>query len=98
MVDFATTPLAKFGAEVDFDLSRPFDAETGAALRDLLYREKLLVFHDQDLDEARQRAVMDLFGDTSVEKAGVVSLEGELVGACALAWHGDILFVPEPYR
>jgi taurine dioxygenase len=28
----------------------------------------------------------------------MLSLDGELVGACALAWHGDIMFVPEPYR
>jgi taurine dioxygenase len=98
MADLMTTPLGQFGVEVDCDLSRPLDPDGEAALRDLLYREKLLVFRGQSLSEARQRAVLELFGDTRQENSGVISLEGDTVGACALAWHGDIMFVPEPYH
>jgi taurine dioxygenase len=98
MAYFSTAPLGRFGVEVDCDLSRPLDERGQTALRELFYREKLLVFHNQDFTVEQERAVVDLFGDTSSEPAGLLSLDGELVGACALAWHGDIMFVPEPYR
>jgi taurine dioxygenase len=98
MTYFATTPLDRFGVEVDCDLSQPLGEQAGAALRELFHREKLLVFHGQTFTVEQQRAVLGLFGDTGAEPAGILSLDGELVGACALAWHGDIMFVPEPYR
>jgi taurine dioxygenase len=98
MMDFATTPLDRFGVKVDHNLSRPLDEEGKAALRELFYRERLLVFPNQSLTDNHQRAVLSLFGDTNQEPSGLLKLDGELVGACALAWHGDIMFVPEPYR
>jgi len=99
MTHFVTNPLARFGVEVDYDLSRPLDPEGAAALRELLYREKLLVFHDQLLSEAQQRGVLEHFCRTLPpdEDHRDLSLEG-YVGRCALAYHGDVMFVDDPYR
>jgi taurine dioxygenase len=98
MTYFATRPLDRFGVEVDCDLSQSLSEQGQATMRELFYREKLLVFPGQTFTVEEERAVLSLFGDTTAEPAGELSLEGELVGACALAWHGDIMFVPEPYR
>ena len=92
-------PLHPFGVEVDCDLSRPLDAEGEAALRALLYREKLLVFRDQALGEADQLRLLGQFGGvlSADEDNRVISVDGDL-GNGPLAYHSDLMFIDEPYR
>src|SRR5690349_9604899 len=93
------SPLHPFGVEVDRDLSQPLDAKDRAALGDLLYREKLLVFRDQALSEADQLRILGQFGGvlSPDEDNRMISVDGDL-GNGPLAFHSDLMFIEEPYR
>lgn len=91
--------LRPFGMEVDYDLSRPLDASGQTALRDLLYREKLLVFREQTLAEDDQLRILGQFGGvlSPEEDNRVISVDGDL-GSGPLGYHSDLMFIEEPYR
>jgi taurine dioxygenase len=93
------SPLRPFGAEVDRDMSRPLGADGEAALRDLLYREKLLVFRNQTLSEDDQLRILGQFGGvlSPEEDNRVISVDGDL-GNGPLGYHSDLMFIEEPYR
>jgi taurine dioxygenase len=98
-VAFNISPLSPFGVEVDYDLTRPLNDERQASLRQLLYREKLLVFRDQALSEADQLSIVGHFGNilSPEEDNREISVDGDL-GNGPLAYHSDVMFTPEPYR
>lgn len=96
---FAMTRLQPFGVEVDFDLRRLSDPADRAALRDLFYSEKLLVFRDQALGELEQVKVMSAIGDVLGPKGEYreISSDGNLGGG-PLCFHSDLSFTPEPFK
>jgi taurine dioxygenase len=98
-VAFNVAPISPFGVEVDYDLTRPLNAERQASLRDLLYREKLLVFRDQQLTEADQLRIVGQFGNvlSPEEDNREISVDGDL-GNGPLGYHSDLMFIEEPYR
>jgi taurine dioxygenase len=97
--NFDSRPLPSFGREVAFDLSQPLDDEQQQALRDLLYGNGLLVFRNQSLSDADQTRVLEYFGRVLVEEGGhrEISVDGNL-GNCALIFHSDLAFTPEPFK
>lgn len=101
MTDFTfdSRPLPAFGREVDFDLSQPLDEAQQRALRDLLYADGLLVFRNQSISDEDQTRVLGHFGRVLVEEGGhrEISVDGNL-GNCALIFHSDLAFTPEPFK
>ena len=75
-VALSVEPVSGFiGAEVDLDLSRPFDEQTRKALNDALDDHLVLFFRDQKLDpislkrlEARPIATMTLEAQEAHER------------------------------
>ena len=57
-----TARIEPFGLEVRFDLSRGLTPDDGAALKDLFYRHKLLLFRDQNLTRDQQFGVLEHIG------------------------------------
>lgn len=102
MAAVASTPLTPFGAEVDLDLAAAMSPAAEAALRDLLRDHKLLVFHDQRIDMARQVEVMRLFGDVIDHEPDSTHISNQSaadgLGPLKLTFHSDLSFSPEPYR
>jgi len=96
---FDSRPLPSFGREVAFDLAQPLDEAQQQALRDLLYGNGLLVFRNQSLSDADQTRVLGHFGRVLVEEGGhrEISVDGNL-GNCALIFHSDLAFTPEPFK
>jgi taurine dioxygenase len=96
---FDSRPLPAFGREVAFDLSQPLDQDQQQALRDLLYGNGLLVFRNQSLSDEDQTRVLGHFGQVLVEEGGhrEISVDGNL-GNCALIFHSDLAFTPEPFK
>lgn len=96
---FDTRPLPNFGREVDFDLSVPLDDGQQQALRELLYGNGLLVFPNQALSDEDQTRVLGHFGHVLLEEGGhrEISVDGNL-GNCALIFHSDLAFTPEPFK
>ena len=96
---FDSRPLPSFGQEVDFDLSQPLDEAQQQALRDLLYSNGLLLFRNQALSDEDQTRVLGHFGRVLVEEGGhrEISVDGNL-GNCALIFHSDLAFTPEPFK
>src|SRR3954453_18020218 len=96
---FDSRPLPSFGREVAFDLSQPCDEAQQQALRDLLYGNGLLLFRNQSLSDEDQTRVLGHFGRVLVEEGGhrEISVDGNL-GNCALIFHSDLAFTPEPFK
>src|SRR5690242_9853439 len=96
---FDSRPLPSFGREIEFDLSAPLDDAQQQALRDLLYGNGLLVFRNQSLSDQDQTRVLGHFGHVLVEEGGhrEISVDGNL-GNCALIFHSDLAFTPEPFK
>jgi len=91
--------LTPFGVEVDIDLAKPLTDSAGAALRDLLYDRKLIIFRDQKLAEHDQVRVMGHIGKVlgSNGEYREISSDGNL-GAGPLCYHSDLSFTPEPFK
>ena len=98
-MSFEVRRLEPFGVEVDHDLARPLDDAGQAALRDLLYREKLLLFRDQSLTEADQVRIMGHFGKVLLEEGYrfEIALDG-MLGTHRLAYHSDNIFLSDPIQ
>jgi len=100
--DVQVRPVAgRIGAEVSgLRLSGDLEPDVIDAIRQTLYRFKVLFFRNQDLDEAQQEAFGRRFGDL-VPHPTIPSVRGtEYVldvdgakGARASLWHTDVTFV-----
>jgi taurine dioxygenase len=98
-IPFSTKPIpgAAFGCEVTADLRKPMDAAAQAAFRALFFREKLLVFRNQNLTFEDQLRVVGYCGPVlRDEDYRELSTEGNL-GAIALCFHSDLSFTNEPH-
>lgn len=95
-------PLAPFGMEVDLDLAEPPSAQQADDLRDLLWRDGLLLFRSQQLTHEQQAARMSLFAPVlrSDDGYNFISTDETIggFGRCELAFHSDLAFAPEPYQ
>lgn len=91
--------LEPFGVKVVQDLSQPLDSAGQAELRELLYREKLLLFRDQSLTEEDQVRIMGHFGKVLFEEGYQfeIALDG-MLGTHRLAYHSDNIFLAEPIQ
>jgi taurine dioxygenase len=92
-----TRPIEPFGLEVRFDLSRGLSPQDGAALRELFYRHKLLLFRGQDLTREEQFGVLEHIGP--VDRASpldYVTPDDQVLGSRHLAFHSDMHFAPFP--
>lgn len=98
-MSFAMRRLEPFGVEIDHDLSKPLDEAGQAALRDLLYRESLLLFRDQSLTEDDQLRIMGHFGKVLYEEGYrfEIALDG-MLGTHRLAYHSDNIFLTDPIQ
>ena len=94
--------LDPFGAEVDLDLGREISDEQERALRELFFREKLLVFRGQDVDRDRQIRLMALVGPVIGAEPDTTRISNQSaldgLGALELSFHSDLSFSPEPYH
>lgn len=92
-----TRPIEPFGLEVIFDLSRGLTQEDGAALRDLFYRHKLLLFSGQNLTREQQFAVLEHIGPVDrASSLDFVAPDDQVLGTRHLAFHSDLHFAPFP--
>ena len=92
-----TARIEPFGLEVRFDLSRGLTPDDGAALKDLFYRHKLLLFRDQNLTRDQQFGVLEHIGP--VDRASpldYVTPDDDVLGTRHLAFHSDMHFAPFP--
>ena len=98
-MDFSGRPLTPFGLELDVDLRISLDSESQRRFRELFFREKLLVFHNQRLTEADQVRVMGYIGVVLGSKGEYreISSDGNL-GAGPLCYHSDLSFTPQPFK
>ncbi|WP_030539812.1 TauD/TfdA family dioxygenase [Sphingobium sp. DC-2] len=96
---FETKALEPFGVEVVRDLSVPMSEGEGEALRDLFYREKLLLFRNQSITEDQHAALLAHIGPVLGSRGEYreISSDGNL-GAGPLCWHSDLSFTPEPFK
>jgi taurine dioxygenase len=99
MVSLAVSGLHPFGAEVDYDMRRPLDQEGRGALREHLYRHKLLVFRGQQLDAEDQLRIMGYLGVVlpPEKEHRELALDGDF-GRSRIAYHADLIFTPKPYE
>ena len=97
--EFEVAPLTPFGATIDYDLSRPLDAEAQRALREVFAEHKLLVFRGQVLDEDAQVRALGTLGRVLGSKGEYrqISSDGNL-GSGPLAYHSDLAFTEEPFK
>jgi taurine dioxygenase len=95
----AHQPLARFGVEVERDLSVPLDAAERAALKALLYRHGLVVARGQSLSLEQQCDVLSIFGPLLGNRATVsyVAPDDGVFGTQALGFHSDLAFAPLPF-
>lgn len=81
-----------FGAEVrGVDLARPLADAVFAAIRDAFGRAGVLVFRDQQVDDAAQVAFAARFGPLETVRAGAVGGGGHLITLTNVAPDGAIL-------
>lgn len=99
--------MPTWGAEVDFDLSRPLDAETSRELVGLFEQYHLLLFRNQTFSEQQQVAFSKLFGPIShrspamkTKETALVSnvAEGGVLGDGELLFHSDNTFFQHPLK
>ena len=89
--------IEPFGLEVRFDLSKGLSQDDGAALKDLFYRHKLLLFRGQTLSREQQFEVLEHIGP--VDRASpldYVKPDDPVLGTRHLAFHSDMHFAPFP--
>jgi taurine dioxygenase len=98
-IPFKIKPLEPFGVEVLHDLSVPIADREGEALRELFYREKLLLFRNQSLTEDQHAALLAHIGPVLGSRGEYreISSDGNL-GAGPLCWHSDLSFTAEPFK
>src|SRR5262249_20809260 len=93
--------MPHWGAEVDFDLSRPLDAGTSKELVELFNKHHLLLFRNQTFSAEQQVAFSKLFGPIShrspamkTKETAFVSnvAEGGVLGDGELLFHSDNTF------
>jgi taurine dioxygenase len=92
-----TRAIEPFGLEVMFDLSQGLSPEDGAALRELFYRHRLLLFRGQTLTREDQFGVLEHIGP--VDRASpldYVKPDDDVLGTRNLAFHSDMHFAPFP--
>ncbi len=92
-----TTEIKPFGLEVRFDLSSGLTADDGAALKELFYRHKLLLFRRQSLTREQQFDVLEHIGP--VDRASPLDFvmpDDPVLGTRHLAFHSDMHFAPFP--
>lgn len=99
--------MPHWGAEVDFDLSRPLDAGTSKELVELFNEYHLLLFRDQTFSADQQVAFSKLFGPIShrspamkTKETALVSnvAEGGVLGDGELLFHSDNTFFQHPLK
>ena len=89
--------LEPFGVEIDFDLSRPFDAREAKAFRDLFFRENWLLFRNQQLTMDEQIRLIELLGTVIPGfGAGYLYPEDKVIGSIPLDYHSDMSATPMP--
>jgi len=88
-----------FGLELDVDLRIPLDEAAQERFRALFYREKLLVFRNQQLSEADHVRVLGYIGPVlgSNGEYREISSDGNL-GTGPLCYHSDLAFTTEPFK
>lgn len=98
-MSFATRALQPFGVEIDVDLRKPLSAAQQTELRNLLYRESLIVCRGQQLDIEEQARVLGYIGPVlhANGEYRTISSDGNL-GAQQLGYHSDLSFTPSPFK
>lgn len=92
-----TAPVAPFGIEVDFDLAAGLSEADRAALKDLFYRHKLLLFRSQRLSREEQFAVLEAIGPTDrASPLDYLTPDDDVLGSENLAYHSDMHFASFP--
>ncbi|MCB2049060.1 MAG: TauD/TfdA family dioxygenase [Novosphingobium sp.] len=89
--------IEPFGLEIRFDLAQGLSPDDGAALKDLFYRHKLLLFRNQNLTREQQFDVLGHIGP--VDRASpldYVTPDDTILGSRNLAFHSDMHFAPFP--
>jgi taurine dioxygenase len=102
-------PVSGFiGAEVDMDLSRPFDEDTREALNDALDEHHVLFFRDQNLDPTSLKRVTEAFAPLmrvpyitpSPEDPDIIAVlkeaSEEKIANFGGDWHSDFSFLDAP--
>ena len=99
----ATNLTPQLGARVQaLDATKPIDAGTATALRELLADRKLLLFRQGELSVEQQMTIMSVFGPVIVETPSGepfslvtnVDPKGYVIGGDKLVFHADYQFTP----
>jgi len=95
---FRVNLLAPFGAEIEFDLREPLNADRQRLLRNLFYEHKLLLFRGQRLTITEQRRVMAYIGPLESEEKPFeyVKPDDGVLGTMKIDYHSDMNVLPFP--
>ena len=89
--------LQPFGVEIDFDMSRPFDADEAAAFRRLFFSETWLRFRDQQLTMDQQIRLIGHLGTVLPDfGSGYLDPADKVLGSSPLDYHSDMSASPMP--
>ena len=96
--DISATPIAPFGADIDFDLRQELSPAQRVVLKDLYFSHKILRFRNQRLSLADQRRVMSHVGnvDPEASSVNVLTPDDKVLGSAMLHYHSDMSFLPFP--